>query len=128
LFKLFNGFHALEKLIISRKFNQQNKSIVEPLKSCEKLKYLELSLHLSNGKVFEDIDLYLPNIKTVVIHCDFDLNYDSEIFQNLTKSQSLTKLAINIFHCFGIIDSLIIDVLEIFHKLENYILMTSTSK
>jgi hypothetical protein len=76
------------------------------------LKYLELSLP-SNGKALQYIELYLPNLKTVVIHLAFDSHFDSEIFQHLAKSKSLTKLVISFFsYCIEIIDSLIIDVLR----------------
>jgi hypothetical protein len=111
LCELFSGFNALEKLSLCQKFNQQNKSIIKPLKNCEKLKYLELSLP-SNGKALEYFELYLPNLKTVFIHLEFDSKSDSEIFQHLANSKSLTKLVISFSYCIEIIDSLIIDVLR----------------
>jgi hypothetical protein len=126
LLKLFSGFYALQKLIVSQKFNQQNESIIEPLKSCRKLKYLELSLHHSNGKALEDIDLYLPYIKKIVIH--FDFKFNSEIFQNLSKSKSLTKLVKNISYCSEMIGSLIINVLKIFHKIREIYFDENASK
>jgi hypothetical protein len=68
---------------------------------------LELSLP-SNGKALEYFELYLPNLKTVFIHLEFD----SEICQHLAKSKSLTKLVISFSNSIEIIDSLIIDVLR----------------
>ncbi len=75
------------------------------------MKYLELSLP-SNGKALEYFELYLPNLKTVFIHLEFDSKFDSEIFQHLAKSKSLTKLVISFSNSIQIIDSLIIDVLR----------------
>jgi hypothetical protein len=73
---------------------------------------LELSLH-SNGKALEYIELYLPNIKTIIIRFEFDSKFDSEIFQHLAKSKSLTKLLISFSYFKEIFDSIIIDVLKI---------------
>jgi hypothetical protein len=111
LYELFSGFKALEKLTLCQKLNQQNESIIKPLKNCKKLKYLELSLR-PNGKALEYIELYLPNIKTIIIRLEFDPKFNSQIFQHLAKSKSLTKLVINFAYCKEIIDSLIIGVLK----------------
>ena len=72
---------------------------------------MELSLP-SNGKALQYIELYLPNLKTVFIHLEFDSKFNSQICQHFAKSKSLTKLVISFSYCIEIIDSLIIDVLR----------------
>jgi hypothetical protein len=69
------------------------------------LKYLELSLP-SNGEALEYIELYLPNIKTIIIHLEFDSKFNSQICQHLAKSKSLTKLVISFSNSIQIIDVL----------------------
>jgi hypothetical protein len=109
LCELFSGFNALEKLTLYLKLNNIN---VEPLKNCEKLKYLELNAYHLRSKALENIDLYLPNLKTIVIHFTFDYRYNSGIFRKLSKCKNLTKLVIYVENS-QIFDSLINYVLKI---------------
>jgi hypothetical protein len=114
----FSGFTALEKLIFSPKFGELNNINIEPLKNCKNLNHLELNVYALRRKALEDIDLYLPNLKTIVIYLNYSFRYkfNSGIFRKLAKCKSLTKLVINIDYS-QIFDSLINYVLKICSKI-----------
>jgi hypothetical protein len=49
---------------------------IEPLKNCKNLNHLELNVYHLSRKTFEDIDLYLPNLKTIVIYLNYSFRND----------------------------------------------------
>jgi hypothetical protein len=112
----FSGFTALEKLIFSPKFSELNNINIEPLKNCKNLNHLELNVYPLRSKALENIDLYLPNLKTIVVYLNYSFRYNSGIFRKLAKCKSLTKLVINIDYS-QIFDSLINYVLKICSKI-----------
>jgi hypothetical protein len=116
--EVFSEFIALEKYTFISESDQLIRFNIEPLKNCKKLKFLELNIHPLEANAIEDIELYLPNLKIVVIHLTSDFKLNSKIFQSLAKSQSLTRLVINVYdyESFEIFDSLINNVLKICFK------------
>jgi hypothetical protein len=112
----FSGFTALEKLIFSPKLSGLINMNIEPLKNCQNLNHLNLNVYHLRRKALENIDLYLPNLKTIVINLNYSFRYNSGIFRKLAKCKSLTKLVININYS-EIFDSLINYVLKICSKI-----------
>ncbi len=109
---LFSGYIGLEKLIIrSDEMKMTDPKIfskVESLK-CEKLKCLAIDF-LMCANPLEDINLYLPNLKTLVIQLTENFKTDSEILQSLAKTKNLMKLIVSIRE---MTDSIVSNVMEI---------------
>jgi hypothetical protein len=72
----FSGLTALEKLILSPRFKVLKNINIEPLKNCKNLNHLELNVYHLSRKALEDIDLYLPNLKTIVIYLNYSFRND----------------------------------------------------
>ncbi len=111
--EIYSSFIALEKLTLSLLCDEQIILIIEPIKNCKKLRYFELNINYLKGNTFENIELFLPKLQTIIVNLGVNFKSDSGIFQNLAKSKSLTKLVIVLYYCSEIIDSLISDVLKI---------------
>jgi hypothetical protein len=116
------NFHALQKLTLILDLHKLNHLNIEPLKNCKDLKFLELNIQPFEAKAIKDIELNLPNLKTIIIYLNSDFNLNPKIFQSLAKSKSLTRLVINItdvyqYESFQIFESLINDVLKTCFKI-----------
>jgi hypothetical protein len=120
IFGLFSGYIGLEKLIIT---NDEIKMIepkifskIESLKDCKKLKCLALDFQMC-ANLLEDINLYLPNLKILVIQLSENFKTDSEILQSVAKTKNLMKLIVSIRE---MTDSIVSNVMEISYVREIY--------
>jgi hypothetical protein len=92
-FSVFRGFYALEKLSIYLHSLHTNIQSFKPLKSCENLKSLVLSLNGFKDKHFHEIDLYLPQLKHFSINIGNEQITDKSL-QSLAQLKKLSKLCL----------------------------------
>jgi hypothetical protein len=98
LLQVFGSFKALEHIFIH--FTEQLEGSIgniDFLKNCQNLKSLKLSFFGLNDNFYKDIDLYLPQLKSIEFDCSRSSPHcvTDNTLENLAKIQNLTKLFIN---------------------------------
>ncbi len=93
LFQVFGGFYALKKLSIIGFSYIKDFGNIKCLENCHNLESLKLYLYCGFTHMkdldFDDIDLYLPNLRQL------SLNNNFTYYRNLAKLQKLSKLLIS---------------------------------
>jgi hypothetical protein len=69
---------------------------IDFFKNCKNLKSLKLSFFGLNDNFYKDIDIYLPQLKSIEFDCSRSSHFVTDkTLENLAKMQNLTQLFIN---------------------------------
>jgi hypothetical protein len=99
LLQVFGAFKALEQISIN--FSEKLKGRIgniDFLKNCQNLKSLKLIFYRLRDSFYKDIDIHLPQLKSIEFNCTERLSYhcvNDKTLENLAKMQNLIKLSIN---------------------------------
>jgi hypothetical protein len=90
IFYAFEKFSSLVKLVLLINDNEKKfEGSVECFRFCSNLKLLDISYKKLNENFFKDIHLFLPELRSIRIHCESELT-DETIF-SLSKLKNLKE-------------------------------------
>ena len=91
IWECIGKFHNLRKLNVSFRMSNNEES-VETLKRLKNLTDLTICSTETGDPFFKDIELFLPNLKTLVLSTDYDLS--DTLLESLSKLKHLTKISL----------------------------------